>query len=98
MVKNLIRILKSRNQILEGVKNKLIKKEHIEEIAAERLAICKQCEFYNGECAVPGTGPCCGDCGCSLDFKTRSLSSHCPQDKWFAVVSQKEEDQINDSI
>ena len=37
------------------------------------------------KCAVKGTAPCCNECGCSLLFKTKSLSSACPLDKWKAV-------------
>ena len=28
---------------------------------------------------------CCSICGCSLKFKTRSLESSCPIDKWPAL-------------
>ncbi len=39
-------------------------------------------------CAAPGTQPCCADCGCSLGFKLRALSSSCPKGKWDAVLSE----------
>ena len=35
---------------------------------------------------IPGTQPCCGECGCSLDFKTRALSTECPLGEWKALV------------
>lgn len=98
---NLIRIWKSRNQILEGVKNNIFKNEHVEEIAHSRMAVCNICPFMDpagSKCAVPGTAPCCGECGCKLSFKTRSLSSDCPKGFWKAVVSEDEEDAIMNSI
>jgi hypothetical protein len=86
---NLIRIWKNRNEILEGINNSIFKKEHIEQIAEERIKICEQCPsgFYgNDGCIVIGTHPCCnqklGGCGCSLSLKTRSMSSSCPMNHW----------------
>lgn len=105
---NIIQIWKAKGQILEGVTNSIFKKEDVEQIAAERMQICSSCELYtesdNG-CMVPGTGPCCnqekGGCGCSLKFKTRSLSSNCPHpegSKWEAVLTQEEEDKLNQKL
>lgn len=98
---NLIRIWKSKEQILEGITNSVFKKEHVEEIAAERMKICKECGLYDetgSGCMVPGTGPCCniikGGCGCTLNLKTRSLSSNCPHPdgpKWLSELSIEEE-------
>ena len=88
-------------EIMEGIKNKIFKKEHVEAEAALRWAICKECSWLdrNGKmCAVPGTQPCCSDCGCSLSLKTRSLSSECPQGKWPALMSEKEEELLNHVI
>ena len=71
-------IFNNRKEILEGIKNNIFKKEHVEQIADIRLNICKMCENYDDdgkECLVPGTQPCCGECGCSLALKIRSLSS-----------------------
>ena len=42
-----------------------------------------------------GTGHCCNECGCSLAFKTRSLSSDCPLDKWKAFMTEEEEDKLD---
>ena len=88
-------IWKNRKQILEGIKNATIRNEFVEEIALERNAICDQCPSKGDKCAVPGTAPCCNECGCSLTFKTRSLSSECPLGKWKALLSEEEEDKIN---
>ena len=37
-------IFKNRKEILEGIKNNIFKKEHVEQIADIRLNICKMCE------------------------------------------------------
>jgi hypothetical protein len=102
---NIIRIWKNKNQIIEGITNSIFKREDVEEIAKERMSICRSCDLYtetdNG-CLVPGTEPCCnqtmGGCGCSLGFKTRSLSSACPMGYWKAEMSQQEEDQLNQKL
>lgn len=103
--KSVIAIWKVKGQILEGVTNSIFKKEDVEFIATERMEICRKCHLYDTSgdgCMVPGTQPCCnekhGGCGCSLDFKTRSLSSDCPLGKWKAVVSEKEEDAIKEKL
>ena len=105
MKKNVIAIWKAKGQILEGVMNSVFKKEDVEEIATERINICRNCHLYDtsGEgCMVPGTQPCCneksGGCGCSLEFKTRSLSSDCPLNKWKAVLTQEEEDKLKEKL
>jgi hypothetical protein len=105
---NLLTLWKNKGQILEGIKNSIFKREDVEAIAAERLAICELCTVYDADgkegCMVSGTGPCCdqtkGGCGCSLGFKTRSLSSSCPLDppKWEAVMSWEEENQLNQKL
>ena len=102
---NIIRIWKAKGQILEGVTNSIFKKEDVEEIAKERMMICRRCDLFtevDSGCMVAGTTPCCdqtkGGCGCSLGFKTRSLSSDCPLNKWKAEISQQEEDYLNQKL
>ena len=98
---NLIKIWKERNNILSGIKNSIFTKEHIEEIAQHRKSICDSCEHIDtkgDKCMVPGTGPCCGLCGCSLKFKLRSLSSSCDDKRWEAEINQEEEDTLYSSI
>lgn len=101
----MIRIWKSKNQILEGITNSIFKKEDIEQIAHDRMQICNKCALLDMQgdgCMVPGTQPCCneklGGCGCSLGFKTRSLSSECPKGYWKAEMSQEEEDLLNKKL
>jgi len=92
---------KNRKQILEGIKNKLFRKEHIEAEAAKRWAECKECPSLDAEgkhCLVGGTQPCCKECGCSLALKTRSLSSECPLGHWGAVMEDDLEMALKDSL
>jgi len=100
---NIIKIWKSKGQIIEGITNSVFKREDVEEIAAERLRICKLCpsDLYDESgdgCMISGTAPCChlgkGGCGCSLGFKTRSLSAACEKGYWDAELTQAEEDQL----
>lgn len=91
-------IWKNRKQIMEGIKNSIIRDEFVEEIASNRMDICTACVYKDvdgKECVVPGTQPCCSLCGCSLEFKTRSLSSECPDDRWLALVSEEDEDTLD---
>ncbi len=97
-MKALKKIFKNRKEILEGIKNKVFKQEHIEIVAKERwddwCIKCDELDRKGSKCTVAGTQPCCAECGCSLGFKIRSLSSSCPLGKWGAIISEKEEDEL----
>lgn len=70
----------------------------VEEVAQERLAICNTCPNFDtigDDCMVPGTQPCCKLCGCSMNLKARALSAKCDDNRWDAVLSQDEEDNLN---
>lgn len=102
---NIIKLWKTKGQILEGITNSIFKKEDVEEIAQQRMQICMSCALYDvhGEgCMVTGTQPCCneklGGCGCSLSLKTRALSSECPLGKWGAELTEEEEDKLNQKL
>jgi hypothetical protein len=98
---SLIKIWKNKGKILEGLKNKIFKDEHVEEIFQERRDICKECPNLNlagDKCAVPGTAPCCGVCGCSLDLLLRSLSSECEDGRWDAILSEDEENELHKTL
>tara|TARA_R110002020_G_scaffold245343_2_gene459079 strand:- start:13959 stop:14300 length:342 start_codon:yes stop_codon:yes gene_type:complete len=100
-IKNLIKAFSNINQIAEGVKNNIFKKEHVEEVAKERWEHCKKCEYLDNEgskCVAPGTQPCCAECGCSLAFKLRALSSDCPKEKWKSLMSEEMEDKLKEKI
>lgn len=88
-------IWKSRKQILEGITNAVIRDEFVEDVARVRLELCDQCPSKGDECVVIGTAPCCNECGCSLAFKTRSLSTECPLGKWKALMTEEEEDKLD---
>jgi len=68
--------------------------EAIEAIAENRLSICKGCDLFDrvgDSCVMTGTQPCCGECGCSLALKTRSLSSGCGEGHWAPVLTDEED-------
>lgn len=88
-------IWKNRKQIFEGITNTIVKDAVVEQIAQLRYDICYDCENKGRKCAVKGTAPCCNLCGCSLAFKTRALSSDCPAGKWKAIMSEEEEDKLD---
>lgn len=92
-MKNVIEIWKHKGEILEGIKNNVFKQEHVESIATERYTVCQKCDrldLEGSECLVPGTGPCCGECGCSMKLKLRSLGADCPLGKWDAILTHEE--------
>tara|TARA_B100000927_G_C16065141_1_gene308767 strand:- start:115 stop:348 length:234 start_codon:yes stop_codon:yes gene_type:complete len=73
--------------------------DFVEDVSAKRMAICKECLEINldgSKCEVPGTQPCCGNCGCSLGFKTRALSAECPIGEWTALMTESEEDKLGE--
>ncbi len=82
MIPNLKLLWQNRIEILKGVGNSLVKTRVIEQIAAERLAICNECPSKNNGCKLKD---CCGECGCHLAYKTRSIKSSCPLNKWEAI-------------
>ena len=91
METNLIKIWKNKNKILEGIKNSIFTQEHIEVIANERKEICDKCphKTENKECGL---------CGCVLHIKQRSLSSSCDDKRWDAVLTEEEDDNLNNSL
>lgn len=57
----------------------------VEEEAYRRAKICSECPEFDEEgkqCVLPGTQPCCKQCGCPLNAKTRAPGSTCPLGKW----------------
>lgn len=81
-------IWENKEKILQGIKNSLIKNSFIESISEDRYKICKACDHYSTNC-VALVSSCCSLCGCSLKFKTRSLSSNCPINKWPKINASK---------
>jgi len=101
---SIIKVWKNKGKILEGIQNRLFRKEDVEVIHDERMEICKACPHIDTEgskCYVPGTKPCCSKCGCSLALKLRSLSSDCGDEenpRWHAVIDEDEEEMLNDQL
>lgn len=107
---NIIKIWKNKSQIIEGITNSIFKKEDIEEIATERLTICRtnKCGFYDPEgksdkAFYPGEESC-GCCGCKLAWKTRSLSSACALKDigkiplWDGILSEEENIKLKEKL
>jgi|TARA_B110000977_G_scaffold76266_1_gene102881 hypothetical protein len=93
----LIKAFKNIDKISEGAINTFFKKQEVEIISDSRMHICNRCTYLDlkgKSCLVPGTQPCCSECGCSLEFKTRSLSSECPKGKWKAWLTEEEEEKL----
>ena len=88
-------IWKDRNKIMEGITNTLRSDEFVEDVAKHRMEVCDACTSKGTKCVMRGTAPCCDECGCSLAFKTRSLSSECPLGQWKALLSEEEEDKLD---
>lgn len=97
-------IIKNLPKIIAGVWNSWFPTYYIERIAEKRIRICEDdaCGFYDQygkskKAFVPGV-PTCGNCGCVLSFKTRSLSSECSladialTPLWKKEMTEKEED------
>jgi hypothetical protein len=94
-------VFKNADKIAEGIKNNIFKKEHIDAVATDRFQKCIACSLFDAKgdnCLVPGTQPCCSDCGCSLAFKVRSLSSECPKGYWDAYTTEEQEEIITKQI
>ena len=93
---DLKKIWENRKEIYEGIKNSVVRDNYVEDVAAKRLAVCDVCPSKGDKCEVPGTGPCCNECGCSLAFKTRALSAECPLGEWKALMTEDEEDKLGE--
>lgn len=95
-MRNLLKVIwANRSEILEGIKNSIVRDEFVENVAKLRNEICDECPSKGRKCEVKGTAPCCNECGCSLAFKTRSLSSDCPLGKWQAIATKEEEEKLD---
>lgn len=95
MANKIKQIWKNRKEIFEGITNAVLRDEYVEIVSKVRMEICNACPSKGNECVVIGTGPCCNECGCSLTFKTRALSTECPLGKWNALITEEEEDNLD---
>ncbi len=89
------------SEIYEGWRNNLFPPEKlaqlIETTSKERLSICDECEFHSKNHASIRPDAHCTNCGCTLSAKTACLSCACPVNKWQAVLTKKEEKEINEA-
>lgn len=85
---------------MEGIKNSIFPKEAVEEVAAERLAICKACNYHSSNAKSKGYKTSriddhCTHCSCTLHTKTRSMHAACPIKKWEAIITPDEQQSLN---
>lgn len=90
--------------IIEGVVNKVVAKRWVEEVSADRMFICNKCDLFS-ENAKQKSGyttirpdPHCTECGCNLELKTRCMSCSCPLNKWTAIMSEEDWEQVKNSL
>ena len=89
------------SQIYEGWRNNLLPpkelKKTIKDTSKERLTICEGCEYHsanrkNYKTIRPDAH--CTHCGCTLSAKTKCLSCSCPLNKWVALVTPDQEEEM----
>lgn len=85
--------------VLEGWRNKLVPPSHLKELIEKtseaRLNICFDCKHHSRFHHTPLRPDAhCVECGCTLSAKTRCLSCSCPFEKWKAVATEEEGEQI----
>lgn len=89
------------NKILEGWRNNLFPPKELKELIKttkeERLEICKNCPFNSTHGKITGFSKC-KSCGCPLQSKSACLSCQCPEDKWGAVTTKEEHQEITNYI
>lgn len=87
-------------QIIEGWSNHLLPRKElelvIEQTSKERMEICNNCEYVSTKHTSLRPDVHCTDCGCTLSAKTKCLSCNCPKNKWTAVISQEQQNIIDD--
>lgn len=87
-------------QIIEGWGNHLLPRKElelvIEQTSQERMDICNNCEYVSTKHSSIRPDVHCTDCGCTLSAKTKCLSCNCPKNKWTAVISQEQQNMIDD--
>jgi len=69
-------------------------KEIIKKTSEERINICLTCEHHSKWHKTKRPDAHCTNCGCTLAAKTKCLSCSCPLNKWKALLSQEQEEEI----
>jgi hypothetical protein len=70
----------------------------IKSVSVERLSICDGCPQHSKHFKTIRPDAHCTNCGCTLSAKTKCLSCACPLNKWAAIVSQEDEEQMKKTI
>lgn len=87
------------SEIYEGWKNNLLPSKELKDIIAkvssERMTICNACEHHSKNHTNVRPDAHCTNCGCTLSAKTKCLSCACPLKKWTAILTNKQEEEIN---
>jgi hypothetical protein len=58
------------------------------------LNICYECPFHSRHHNTIRPDDHCTNCGCTLSAKTKCLSCSCPIEKWQALLSPEQEEEI----
>ena len=86
------------SQIYEGWRNNLIPpkeiKEAIQETSKYRMQICEACRWHSKNYNSVRPDVHCTHCGCTLAAKTKCLSCSCPINKWEAVATEEQGDEL----
>jgi hypothetical protein len=86
-------------QIYEGWKNHLLPekklKKLIDKVSVSRIEVCNNCEFHSKNHNTVRVDAHCTNCGCTLSAKTKCLSCKCPIEKWDAVMTKEQEEEID---
>ena len=91
------------SNIYEGWRNKLFPPEHLKEIikytSDQRMSICKECPYHSTNARQKGYKSMridehCTSCGRTLSAKTSCLSCECPFKKWLPLMTEKQEEEI----
>jgi len=89
-------------QIIEGWRNRLFPKEELKDIIAqtteERMKICDNCPKHSKFHSTPLRPDAhCTECECTLLAKLACLSCRCPLGKWEAIITEQEQNKINET-
>lgn len=90
------------SQIYEGWKNKLVPPSHLKNLISstgeERIKICLNCTYHSKWHKTLRPDDHCTHCGCTLSAKTKCLSCSCPLNKWRAIATDDQYEQIKNAI
>ena len=89
-------------QILEGWRNNTIPPSHLKDLikttSEQRINICLDCGYHSKYHKTLRPDAHCTNCGCTLAAKTKCLSCECPIDKWKAILTDDQEEQLKNMI